>query len=138
MTDEKDLGYIELQHTADWAVRVWAPDYPALLIQSARAMYEIMGARSDQDQEVERVVEVSASDNESLLVAFLNELLFLHETENLVFNKIGLNVSDFMLRASLGGAKINNQVKEIKAVTYHNLNIQKLPQRLEVTIVFDV
>ncbi len=138
MTDEKDLGYIELQHTADWAVRVWAPDYPTLLIQAARAMYEITGMRLDQDQKVEHVVELAASDDESLLVAFLSELLFLQETENLAFNKIRLNVSGFELQAWLSGAKIKDQAKEIKAVTYHNLNIQRLSQGLEVTIVFDV
>ncbi|NPV78200.1 MAG: archease [Anaerolineae bacterium] len=138
MTDEKELGFIELQHTADRAVRVWAPDYPALLIQSARAMYEIAGILLDQDCKVERMVELAASDDESLLVVFLSELLFLQETENLAFNKIRLRVSGFELQAWLSGAKIKEQAKEIKAVTYHNLNINRLPQGLEVTIVFDV
>lgn len=138
MTDQKNLGYLELQHTADRAVRVWAPDYPTLLIQSARAMFEVMGILLDQDQKVERVVELAACDDESLLVAFLSELLFLQETENLAFDNVLLNVSGYKLQAQLGGAKIKDQAEEIKAVTYHNLSINKSSHGLEVSIVFDV
>ncbi|MCC6147433.1 MAG: archease [Anaerolineaceae bacterium] len=133
-----DLGYVELQHTADWAACIWAPDFPGLLIQAARAMFEMSGIRLVKAPKVERDFELEATDDESLLVAFLSELLFLQETEALAFDEMSIHARGLKLQAHLTGGKIESQAKEIKAVTYHNLQILRLRARLEVTIVFDV
>lgn len=138
MNSENNTGFLELQHTADWAVRVWATDVPSLLVQSARAMFEMTGTTLDKSFEIERTIELAADDDESLLVAFLSELLYLQDTENIGFDTIDLSVTGFELQGRLRGSKILSRRKEIKAVTYHNLEIKKTPQRLEVTVVFDV
>lgn len=138
MNSENNTGFLELQHTADWAVRVWATDVPSLLVQSARAMFEMTGTTLDKSFEIERTIELAADDDESLLVAFLSELLYLQDTENIGFDTIDLSVTGFELQGRLRGSKILSRTKEIKAVTYHNLEIKKTPQRLEVTVVFDV
>ena len=84
------------------------------------------------------MVRISGVDGENLLVKFLNELLFLSEQEGLAFDEFDLRLEDNELEARLIGAPIINQGKEIKAVTYHNLRIRKVPQGLEVNLVFDV
>jgi SHS2 domain-containing protein len=139
MTMENASGFEEISHTADWAVRVWAPDFNQLLIQSARAMNTLTEMKlMEGGSLVERHIQLSANDPESLLVAFLNELLFLQQQEGLGFNQIGLTLFGFEIQAVLKGAKILNLRKEIKAVTFHNLNILETEQGVEATIVFDV
>jgi SHS2 domain-containing protein len=131
-------GFRELEHTADWELEAWAPDLPALLEQSARGMYALAGARLQAGPRLDRRLDLPMKDPESLLVTFLAELLFLEEQDGLAFDTFNLHIEGELLHASLGGAQLVSIDKEIKAVTYHNLAIQKTPRGLEVKIVFDV
>jgi SHS2 domain-containing protein len=131
-------GFRELEHTADWELEAWAPDLPALLEQSARGMYALAGARLQAGPRLDRRLDLPMKDPESLLVTFLAELLFLEEQDGLAFDTFNLHIEGELLHASLGGAQLASIDKEIKAVTYHNLAIQKTPRGLEVKIVFDV
>jgi SHS2 domain-containing protein len=81
---------------------------------------------------------LTADDLETLLVNFLSELLFLGESEGLAFDQISLSLKGLQLYAQLSGAEILRQDKEIKAVTFHNLEILYLDELFRVQIVFDV
>lgn len=131
-------GYQELEHTADWALRVWAPDLAGLLEQGARGMNELCGTRISSADRKQRVLRVEANDAEGLLVNFLAELLHEAESENLAFDTFGLTVAEPSLSARLKGGPILERSKEIKAVTYHDLQIKKISGGLEAVIVFDV
>jgi len=131
-------GFRENAHTADWELEVWAPDLPALFEQAARGMYYLSGVRLQETPRQERMLELSAIDHESLLVAFLEELLYLQGVEGLAFDTFEIEIQDGHLRARLQGAPLAGLGKEIKAVTYHKLNIRPSQRGYEVTIVFDV
>jgi len=84
-------------------------------------------------------VELSAEDYESLLVAWLQELLYYTESEGLVFSEFKVELLDPpQLKAEVSGEKSERLDKVIKAVTYHNLNIRQTNEGYETTIVFDV
>lgn len=131
-------GFVEHRHTADWALRVWAPDLSGILEQAARGMYVLMGVEQRDEPRSERELEISAPDPESLLVSFLSELLFILEQENLVFDSFDMEASGRHVSARLSGVPCSVIDKEIKAVTYHKLNVEQTAQGFEVTIVFDV
>ncbi len=135
-------GYRELEHTADWALEVWAPDVPALLEAAARGMYALSGARLKDGPRLRRSLDLRSPDAEALLVAFLEELLYLGEMEGAAFERFDLRVAEdgdgFRLQASLEGAPLAEQKKEIKAVTWHNLTVRRTARGLETTLVFDV
>ena len=131
-------GFIEKSHTADWELAVWAPDLPALFEQAARGMYALAGLRLQDGPRNKRWLELGAIDYESLMVRFLEELLYLQSVDGFAFDKFHLRISDAELKAELEGAPLASLDKEIKAVTYHKLKIQDGPRGLEVTIVFDV
>ena len=133
-----DRGFREIEHTADWELEVWAPDLLSLLEQAARGMYVLSGIRHQPGHPIQRSFKISAVDGEDLLVQFLSELLFLSEQERLVFDQFGLTMLGDTLEAKLVGRPILTQDKEIKAVTYHNLEIRQLPNGLSVNLVFDV
>jgi SHS2 domain-containing protein len=132
------MGFEEIPHTADWSVRIWAPDLPSLFKEAARAMNSLSGTVVGDGPRVRRMFETEAADPESVLVAFLSELLYYQEQEALAFNVFDLRVAAQWLKVEMEGAQIASSEKAIKAVTYHNLKIEKTDQGVETTIVFDV
>jgi SHS2 domain-containing protein len=135
---ESRSGFREREHTADWELEVWAPDLAALLEQAARGMYTLSGTCLIERPRQLRIVHLTSHDPESMLVHFLNELLYLEEQEGEAYDRFDLQLNGLDLRATLEGAKIQSQDKEIKAVTYHNLTIRESENGLRVQIVFDV
>ena len=131
-------GFEELPHTADWAMRVWAEDLPSLFVQAARGLNALSGARLAHGPLIHRAFTDEAADVEDLLVAFLSELVFLQEQENLGFTEFDVRLEKVQLSVQMQGALLQELEKPIKAVTYHNLRIMKTENGYEVQVVFDV
>jgi SHS2 domain-containing protein len=132
------MPFEELAHTADWALRVRAADLPELFAESAHGMNALTGARPAAGPRTHRTVNLSAPDAESLLVAFLSELVYAAEQEHLMFDKFKIQIEGQTLQAEMDGAPLESINKTIKAVTYHNLHIREIEGGVEVEIVFDV
>ncbi len=132
------MGFEEISHTADWSVRVWAKDLPSLFVESARAMNTLAGTATGGGPRVRRVFESDGADAESLLVAFLSELVYHQEQENLAFDTFDIQLSGGHISVNMEGAAVASVDKAIKAVTYHNLKIEATVRGFEATIVFDV
>jgi SHS2 domain-containing protein len=132
--------YLEIEHTADWALKVWAPTLAELLVDAARGMYALLGVGpAAQVGDVRRRLELSGDDSEMLLVAWLQELLYFNESESLVFDRFEIEaLTTTRLDAELTGRLASQPAKIIKAVTYHNLAIRPTADGLEATLVFDV
>jgi len=131
-------GYQEIEHTADWALKAWAPDLAGLLIEAARGMTGLMEMELDDEEIIPCDIQLTAEDAEDLLVIFLSEILFLGESKELGFLNGKLKLQNFHLDARLNMRKVRTRQKEIKAVTYHNLEIRRTEKGLETVIVFDV
>jgi len=138
MARKGEAGFREIAHTADWELQIWAPDLSSLLEQAARGMYVLAGTRLSTGPRLGRKIDLQTADRESLLVGFLAELLYLGEVEGLGFDTFDLTLEKDVLHARLNGAPVESQIKEIKAVTYHNLNIRETERGFEANIVFDV
>jgi SHS2 domain-containing protein len=129
----------EIDHTADWALEVWAPTLPELFVEAARGMQALAGAEPEGLARTRRMVSLTAGDAESLLVAWLQELLYLTESEGLAFDEFAIqSLSGERLEAEVAGSPAQRLDKVIKAVTYHNLAIRADEAGFRVTIVFDV
>lgn len=136
--DPPTQGRREVEHTADWELEVWGPDMAALLEEAARGMYELMQVEVSDDSRRHRGIEMRADDREQLMVSFLDELLFVADTEELAFDCFLLKVDDIQLIAHLEGGLIVARGKEIKAVTFHSLEIGTSGDGLRTRVVFDV
>ncbi len=141
------MGYREVPHTADWALHVWAPDLPGLFLEAAQGMYALSGAQpgeaaaTHEASGTARRLEIQGADAESLLVAFLSELLYAQEQENLLLEVSDLQIlpgDPWRLIAMAKPRPVLRLVKAIKAVTFHNLAIRQTEQGYETEIVFDV
>jgi|SRR5688572_13316817 SHS2 domain-containing protein len=129
----------EIDHTADWALEVWAPTLEQLFVEAARGMYALAGAAPGEGARERRPVALTGGDAESLLVGWLQELLYFTESEGLAFDEFHIaSLTPQALAAEAVGAPAAHLEKVIKAVTYHNLAIRPTEFGQSVTLVFDV
>ncbi len=133
-------GFEEVEHTADWAFRARGADLMQLFANAARAMFELqLRTPLPLAEEVERQVEVAGFDRETLLVNWLNEILYLQEKYGEIYREFELQeISDTRLRARLRGQRSPGVARMIKAVTFHGLKIKRAAEGWEATVVVDV
>ena len=86
-----------------------------------------------------RRVKVGALDLEMLLVEWLNELLFLHESQGELYNQFDiLELESGMVVGDVWGQAGQTTGASIKAATYHDLTVRQEKGIWQATIVFDV
>ena len=139
---EAQRQYEVIDHTADLGLRVFAGTREELFSRAARAMFDQIADLNSIRVEVRRSLTVEASGWEELLVCFLSELLYLFTGEDMLLRKFTLKrMDDRHLEVEAGGEKFSasrHQLKtEIKAVTYHNLKIERRERGWQVEIIFD-
>ena len=133
------MGSEEVDHTADRAFRVRGRNLPELLENAAQAIFALDGEPPPSQRFIRRVIEVEGSDRETLLVNWLNEILYLEQTHHEFYDRFLLSdVTENRLHAQLHGRQLNRSVTSIKAVTFHNLEVKESPEGFEATIVVDV
>jgi SHS2 domain-containing protein len=137
------IGYEILEHTGDIGIRVWADDLKGLFAEAARALFDIITDRKKVVARLKREVAVQGSGKEELMVAWLNELLYLHEVEELLFCDFALSKIE---QGSLKGVARGEKFQEghhliktaVKAVTYHLLEVTEQDGRWQAQIIFDI
>jgi SHS2 domain-containing protein len=132
--------YTEIEHTADWSLHIQAEDLEGLLLSAAEGMFQLMHLEGEGTAIGQICLEVEAFDREELLVVWLEELLFHIETKQvkLAIDELALSKDGKKVETKLEEFRISRLEKEIKAVTYHGLQILETPNGLEATVVFDV
>jgi len=131
-------GFEEIEHTADLAIRACGRDMRELFANAAQGMFALMAEPSEEPVH-EREVSLEALDYESLLVDWLNELIYLHEVEGETYRQFAIEtLSSTDLKAHVTGGPTKNKTKAIKAATFHDLAIEETANGLVATIVFDV
>jgi len=137
-----EAGYEIVEHTADLAVRAFAPDLPGLLEQAARGMIDLMlGEIPPPEREIEVAGEGASA--EELLVDCLREVLLLIDLEGLVPVAVKvLEAGEGRARCQVGVVSVSAAraalEQAIKAVTYHGIDVRAAAEGLEVEVVFDV
>jgi SHS2 domain-containing protein len=128
----------EIEHVADSALRVYAADWKGLLASAALGMFNLMADWEDLTLSSEREIDLRAMDSETLLVDWLNELLYLHEMEGVVYTDFEvLSASPTNLKAIVKGTNRWRSRTAVKAVTFNDLSVKKTSEGYTATIVFD-
>jgi len=137
-----NAGFEEIEHTADWAIRVHAANLQELFARAARGMFSLLTDLSGLTPEHSFDIELRAIDVETLLVDWLNELLYLAERHDLVFVTFNIHelsiAGEARLRATVEGNRPAELFKVIKAATFSGLSIRRDADDLEAELVFDV
>jgi SHS2 domain-containing protein len=132
-------SFEEIEHTADRAFRVRGRDMADLLENAARAMQALDEPSSAREPSATEEIEVEGVDRESLLVNWLNEILYLEQARQLVCEEFHIaELDNHRLRAHIETRTCDRSQTHIKAVTFHNLHIREVSGGLEAEVVLDV
>jgi len=136
-------GFEIFEVTADKGIRAWGRDLPEVFLNTARGLWSLMVEPGAARAERMLPVKVEAGDRDTLLVAWLNELLYLHEVEEFVAAEFAItHLSDTMLEAEVWGERVDRArhplVGHVKAATYHLLRVQPVEEGWEAQVVVDV
>jgi len=127
--------------TADAGIRVEAESLEGIFSDSAKGMFFLMTEKEIINFEVEKDLYVESHDMDFLLFQWLSELLYISETEKIIFGKFDiLELKENSIKAKCFGERLSqSSVKRlIKAVTLHNLHISRHNNKWKVEIIFDL
>ena len=135
--------YTLLDHTADLGIRVYGTDLKDLFEGAGRALMHLMVKAEIPSKTHSMKISVSGKDLADLMVRWLGEILYLFAGENLVVTSIRMgSVSSSALEATLETAPFEPEshetLREIKAVTYHQIEVTEMPNGWEAKVIFDV
>ncbi|MFH1577918.1 MAG: archease [Candidatus Omnitrophota bacterium] len=141
--------YEIIDHTADIGIRVYGKDPETLFFNAANAMFEVMLEATKKKPIPKRVkhkkfmLNKKGSSLEDVFVAWLGELLYLFATEGLIMDKADIQALDSSgIHAEITGKIFDpdfDRIKtEIKAVTYHELEVIKTDKGYQAEVIFDI
>jgi len=131
-----------LEHTADIGIIAYGKDLKHLFRNAARGLFSLIIDLEDINSSASKEVKMTSSNREGLLFEWLNELIYLFDRYNMVFNRfVFISLNDTGLQAKIYGEKVNparHRIKRgIKAATYHNLKIEN-DNVFKAQVIFDV
>lgn len=135
--------YEVFEHTADIGLHAYGHTLPELFTNAASGMESLMVAPTQIAATVSREVSVEGHDLVSLLVSWLNALIFLFDTEYLLFSQFEmLDFTGTQLQARVTGEAYNANCHDlssaIKAVTWHEASVQPTAEGYQARIIFDI
>jgi len=135
--------YEFIDHTADLGVEVYGKDLKELFENAGEALFEIICDMSNVIESVKRVITLESDDLEQLMVVWLGELLYLYDTESLLFKRFDIqSIGNKRLEAIIYGEELkaghHTINAEIKAVTYHQIQVRQEGNRWKSRVIFDM
>lgn len=140
--ESSDTWLEQIDHTGDAGIIVTAPGIKSLFERAAWGMFTIIADPSGVTPADTLSIEVEATDREALLVTWLSELNFRHITQHQLYSSFEVVALDQnRLQARIAGEAIQPRHTvhtEIKAVTYHGLEISQSDGTWRARIIFDM
>ena len=135
------MKYEVLEHKADLKIKVFAKDKKELFSNALLGMSESMKAEVKKPEEkIKRRIKIKSGDLATLLVDFLSEALYLSQTNKEAYFSVEFKkITDTEIEGQLIGQRVERFGEDIKAVTYHNLEVKETKDKnWEGTILFDI
>jgi len=132
-------GFEEIDHTADLCLKIWGDSIKSLFLAALSGLYHIAGVVFDEESRSGiQHHRFEDSDLENLLVSFLSEWNYRMQYEHQYVKIINFETHQFVLDIDYKIFKVFEFQKEIKAVTFHNLEIVRAEHGYSASVVFDV
>jgi len=131
-----------LDHIADVGIIAYGADLKQAFANAARALFSLITELDDVEEVLHQDIKINASDVESLLVAWLNELVYRFDTEGVLFKRFDIiQLGDTHLKARGYGEKVDSSKHSlktgVKGATYHMLKVDKT-DGFRVQVLFDI
>ena len=140
------MPWAVVEHTADVGIEVRAPTLEALFVDAAAGFCDAITEAALLGAGEERAFEVEAAGLDLLLVAWLEELLFRFETTGVLYARGEAGVEgkgdSWSLRARMRGERFDparHPLKvQVKAITYHELEVARDEHGWRARVIFDI
>jgi len=131
-----------IDHTADVGIVAYGSDLREAFANAAYGMFSLIAELDNVGETVRRTVDVQAPDREALLVAWLNELIYVFDVEYIIFKRFDItDLTDTRLQAAAYGDKVDmsrHRLKTaVKGATYHSLKVER-ENGHRVQVILDV
>jgi len=135
--------YETFDHTADIGIRAFGRTVEEVFVHAAEALFEVLTDLDSIRGDLTREVEINGSDREDLFVRWLGELLYLCEGEGYLFREFSIfQLPPTSLKAAARGERFDpsrHEFKtEIKAVTYHQVEVSQKDGVWVGKVIFDI
>jgi SHS2 domain-containing protein len=145
--------YEQIEISGDAGLRIWGDSIEDIFRNAATGMFELITNVSGIRETAQRELRLQSGDCGSLLIMWLNELIYLFETEDFIMKGCDLRIDEtrdgddsgsrlFSLKARLSGGTFKQGMHEsgllIKAATYHGFSLEESDGRWEATVIFDI
>ncbi|MEK6974057.1 MAG: archease [Nanoarchaeota archaeon] len=137
--------YLEDVAIADIAFEAYGEDINELFINCGLALTDCMVNMKQVKPNIKKTISLKSEKIEDLLYDFLSEIIFIKDTDGLLFSKYDISIKEkkgFSLNADCFGDKIDYEKLElrndVKAVTMHMFEIKKEKNRYKATVVVDI
>ena len=135
-------SYEYFEATADIGLKAYGKDLNEAFENAGLAIFNIISDTSGIDAVREIEFEVTSEDEVSLLYDYLEELLFYHEIEFMLFSEFHVEIDDDLhLRAKIIGEEIDwnkhERKTEIKAITFHMMDVKRT-SHVELQAIVDL
>ncbi len=132
-----------LPHTADAGLRVEAADLETLFAEAGRGLFSLIVSNLDDvEPRTAKEFVIAGGDVEYLLFDWLSELLYVFESERLLFKEFDVSIGPGGLEASAVGERVDavrHQMEhEIKAITYHGLVVDRTKHGWAAEVIVDI
>jgi SHS2 domain-containing protein len=119
-----------IDHTADAGIVAYGRDLEEAFANAAYGMFSLVTDLDQVREDTSLDIEVEAADRETLLVSWLNELLYVFEVEHFIPSRFDIaRLDQDRLEAKVYGERIDlsrHQLNTaIKGATYHMLKIEE-------------
>jgi SHS2 domain-containing protein len=140
MSERLSPSHEVVDHTSEVQLRLRAGTLGELLAEAGRALAMIqLGGSAGPATGSWRAIELSSPDPASLLADWLNELVFLAETEQWVATEFAIERADGRsVRARVRGAEVERVPGLVKAATLHGLRLEDVAGGMEGEVILDV
>ena len=140
------MKYKFLEHTADTKFQAFGNNLEEAFSNAAIAMFEVMVKTEKIEKKIVKKIELKADDKESLLYKWLEELLFLLDTEFFMLNNIkSMTIKQegekYSLISEIEGDTYKDEYNmhgSIKAVTYNEMFVKEEKGKAIVQVVLDI
>ena len=135
--------YEVFDHTADVGLHAFGISLHELFAHVAEGMESLMVSPEQVRSHVSREIRVEGHDAVSLLISWLNELIFLFDTEYLIFRQFEIDdLTETRLHAFAHGerydARRHDLSSAIKAATWHEADVEQVEGGYRATVIFDI
>ena len=137
----------EIDHTGDIGIRITAPSLEALFERAALGTFSVLADLSVVQARDETAITVEGRDREALMVRWLSDLNYRHTVDDHLFcdftvDSITETDDGLTLTATARGEPLNparhTVYTEIKAITFHGMQVQETEDGWAVQVIFDM